>query len=159
MIATSIQDYLQEQGLSSQLKSLIARALDIIQQYSDTGRYDIEGDQAFVLISTPETEKQEARQAEYHYRYLDIQILLEGAERLGYGLQLASAEPDEDYSATQDITFCKTINNEQFLQFEAGDLAVFFPREYHRPLCTAQGNGLPIKKAVIKVNMDFIREH
>lgn len=156
MIATSIKDYLQEQGLSSQLKNLITRALDIVQQQPDAGRYDIEGDQAFVLISTPETEQQEARQAEYHYRYLDVQILLEGAEKLGYGLNLASAEPDANYSASQDITFCKTISNEQFLQFEPGDLAVFFPREYHRPLCAVQGNALAIKKAVIKVNMDFI---
>lgn len=157
MIATNIHDYSVMPGLPEKLKVLIGSTLDIIRERPDDGRYDINGDNAFVLISSPETEPEQQRQAEYHGRYLDVQILLEGAEKLGYGLTLAAQDPQRNQLETQDIAFCEKIANEQFLTFEPGNLVVFFPREYHRPLCAIDGQGKRIKKAVLKVNMDFIR--
>lgn len=40
------------------------------------GKHDIEGNRLFYLISEDMTEPYEARRAEYHARYLDIQIVL-----------------------------------------------------------------------------------
>lgn len=157
MIASSVQDYRQCQGLSSSLKSLITRALDSAKIHPEEGRYPLEGDQAFVLISSPFTEPSDVRLAEYHHRYLDVQILLEGREKLGYGLNLVSAEPDGEYSEAKDSAFCHTISNEQFLIFAPGDMAVFFPREYHRPLCAVNDTPVQIKKLVLKVDVNLIR--
>lgn len=157
MIATNIHDYSLMPGFPEKLKTCIGSALDIIREMPDDGRHDIHGDNAFVLVSSPQTEPQEQRQAEYHCRYLDVQILLEGAEKLGYGLTLATEDPQDNQLKTQDIAFCRDIPSEQFLTFEPGNLVVFFPREYHRPLCAVNGPGQRIKKAVLKVNMDFLR--
>ncbi|MEM6052192.1 YhcH/YjgK/YiaL family protein [Erwinia sp. P7711] len=157
MIATNIHDYSEMPCFPEHLKKLINCALDIVRETPADGRHTIHGDDAFLLISSPETEPEEQRQAEYHCRYLDVQILLEGREKLGYGLQLAAGEAGGDFIEKQDVAFCKTISNEQFLTFHPGDLAVFFPREYHRPQCATEGKGERIKKAVLKVKMDFLR--
>lgn len=157
MIAASIEDYQQVHGLSVQLKNYIAGALAITQKNPDDGRYDIDGDNIFLLISSPSTEPKSSRLAEIHHRYLDVQILLEGAEILGYGLQQTHEKPDDDRLSAQDIAFFKTIPHEQFLNFKPGNFVVFFPRELHRPLCAVNENPQRIKKAVLKVNMDILR--
>lgn len=156
MIAASIEDYQRVHGLSVQLKNYIAEALAITQKQPEDGRYDIEGDNVFLLISSPSTEPKSSRLAEIHHRYLDVQILLEGAEILGYGLRQTHAKPDDDRLSSQDIAFFHDIPHEQYLNFEAGDFVVFFPRELHRPLCAVNDRPQKIKKAVLKVNMDIL---
>ncbi|MBZ4281126.1 YhcH/YjgK/YiaL family protein, partial [Mycobacterium tuberculosis] len=49
----------------------------VIAQFSEAtplGKHAIDGDSLFYLISEDTTEPQAARRAEYHARYLDIQI-------------------------------------------------------------------------------------
>ncbi|WP_428944626.1 YhcH/YjgK/YiaL family protein [Pantoea sp. FN060301] len=156
MIASTIQDYQQVQGVPPQLKALIGQALSIIERQPDEGRYDIEGDAAFVLISRPLTEPQAQRPAELHHRYLDVQILLEGEEVLGYGLMQCHATPENDQLKEKDIAFFNAIPNEQFLHFQPGNFVIFFPKELHRPLCAVRDTPQKIKKAVLKVRMDFL---
>lgn len=156
MIASTIQDYQQMYGLSPQLKTLIEQALAIIERHPDEGRYDIEGDAAFVLVSRPQTEPHAQRPAELHHRYLDVQILLEGEEVLGYGLAQCHAAPEQDHLKEKDIAFFTSIPNEQFLHFQPGNLVVFLPKELHRPLCAVKDSPQQIKKAVLKVRMDFL---
>ncbi len=50
------------------------------------------------------TEPYEARRAEYHARYLDIQIVLKGQEGMTFSTQPAGT-PDTDWLADKDIAF------------------------------------------------------
>lgn len=69
-------------------------------------KHDIEGNRLFYLISEDMTEPYEARRAEYHARYLDIQIVLKGQEGMTFSTQPAGA-PDTDWLADKDIAFCR----------------------------------------------------
>ena len=102
------------------------------------GRYEIDAQRQFVLIAHDETAAAETRRAEYHARYLDVQIVLEGQEGMGFS-NLAPGVPGEDRLADKDIAFLP------------GDFVVFYPGEVHKPLC-ALGAPAPVCKAVIKLD-------
>lgn len=156
MIVANINDYKTAAYLSTQMKQLIGKALEITASNPADGRYDIDGDGAFVLISSPMTEAHEKRLAEIHQKYLDVQILLLGKEVIGYGIKLTHDAADQDLLADKDIAFYQEIPNEQFVSMNQGDFAVFYPNELHRPLCAA-GKEQPVKKAVVKIKMDYLK--
>lgn len=58
----------------------------------------------FYLISEDTTERGELRRAEYHARYLDIQIVLKGQEGMTFSTQPAGV-PETDWLADKDIAF------------------------------------------------------
>ncbi|MFC0227261.1 YhcH/YjgK/YiaL family protein [Serratia aquatilis] len=156
MITANINDYKTALYLSEQMKDVISKALEITASNPADGRYNIDGDSAFVLISSPMTEAHEKRLAEIHHKYLDVQILLAGKEVIGYGTELAAAAAVQDLLADKDIAFYNAIPNEQFVSLNPGDYAVFYPHELHRPLCSA-GQEQQIKKAVVKIKIDYLK--
>ena len=150
MIVTNVNDYQETLYLSAQMKELIGKALAITASNPADGRHNIDGDSAFVLISSPMTEPHEKRLAEIHQKYLDVQILLSGKEVIGYGIELTHDAADQDYLADKDIAFYKDIPNEQFVSLNPGDFVVFYPGEVHKPLC-AVGEPAHVRKAVVKM--------
>lgn len=68
------------------------------------GKHAIDGDRLFYLISEDTTEPGELRRAEYHARYLDIQIVLKGQEGMTFSTQPAGV-PETDWLADKDIAF------------------------------------------------------
>lgn len=67
-------------------------------------KYDIDGDRLFYMISENMTEPGESRSAEYHARYLDIQIVLQGQEGMAFSTRPAGT-PHTDWLADKDIAF------------------------------------------------------
>ncbi|MGL5170386.1 YhcH/YjgK/YiaL family protein [Edwardsiella tarda] len=117
------------------------------------GRYEIDAQRQFVLITHDETAAAETRRAEYHARYLDVQIVLEGQEGMGFS-NLAPGVPGEDRLADKDIAFLPLGAGglqEKSLTLQPGDFVVFYPGEVHKPLC-ALGAPAPVCKAVIKLD-------
>ncbi len=88
----------------------LRRAIEHIKAHvtaeTPKGKHDIEGNRLFYLISEDMTEPYEARRAEYHARYLDIQIVLKGQEGMTFSTQPAGT-PDTDWLADKDIAFCR----------------------------------------------------
>ena len=115
----------------------------------DRGKHDIDGDNLFYLISEDTTEPQAARRAEYHVRYLDIQIVLRGSEGMTFST-LPAGEPQTDWLAEKDIAFLAEGTQEQTVILNEGDFVVFYPGEVHKPLC-AVGAPAKVRKAVVDV--------
>lgn len=90
------------------------------------GKHDIEGNRLFYLISEDMTEPYEARRAEYHARYLDIQIVLKGQEGMTFSTQPAGT-PDTDWLADKDIAFLPEGVDEKTVILNEGDFVVFYP--------------------------------
>ena len=59
------------------------------------GKHDVDGNNVFVLVSNDSTEAFEQRRAEYHAKYLDIQIVLNGVEGMTFS-NLPAGTPDTD---------------------------------------------------------------
>ena len=141
--------------LPATLRLLIEKTLATIKREGTTGKHLLDGDNAFFILAEETTEPASARRPEIHARYLDVQILLEGEELMGFHPRLAKDKPDEDKLATQDLAFFNQLEGEQFLVMAPGDFVVFWPDDAHRPLC-AVTQPAKIRKVVIKVDANWL---
>lgn len=121
------------------------------------GRYEIQGEQCFVILGKMETKPLEETRPEAHDRFLDIQALLAGKETIGFA-QRKAATPEEDLLKDKDICFYSSdLEGESLLHMEAGEYAIFFPADIHRPLIQRDGVEM-VRKAVVKISMDLLDE-
>lgn len=113
----------------------------------ENGKYEIEGDEIFVSIQDYKTKPLEEGRFEAHRKYLDIQYIIKGKERLGFG-KTENQSSATDYDEEKDIIFLKGSGNFAFAQ--AGDFLIFMPQDAHMP-CIAIDEPEYVKKAVVKV--------
>lgn len=140
-------------NLQSWLPQELAQAIEYVKQNvtdsTPTGKHDIDGNRLFFLLSEDMTEPFAARRAEYHARYLDIQIVLKGQEGMTFSTQ-PHGTPDTDWLADKDIAFLPEGEQEKTLVLSEGDFVVFYPGEVHKPLC-AVGAPAQVRKVVVKL--------
>ncbi|AIN16949.1 yhcH/YjgK/YiaL family protein [Yersinia rochesterensis] len=137
--------------LPAQLKEAIEYVKSHITAETPLGKLDIDGNNMFVLISNDCTDYLENRRAEYHAKYLDIQIILEGVEGMTFS-SLPAGKPDTDWLADKDIAFLPAGVDEKQFVMKTGDFVVFYPGEVHKPLC-AVGEPANVRKAVVKISV------
>ena len=109
------------------------------------GRHPINGDSVYVNVMTYETREETPFEA--HRRYIDIQCILKGCERMVYA-PLDSVTETRAYDAEGD---CALYSGEgtAFTASE-GTVAIFFPEDAHAPSQTADAPST-VFKAVVKV--------
>lgn len=135
--------------LPEELRQAIEYVKANVNETTEKGKHEIDGSRLFYLISEDMTEPFEKRRAEYHARYLDIQIVLKGQEGMTFSV-LPAGKPDTDWLADKDIAFLAEGEQEKTLVLNEGDFVVFYPQEVHKPLC-AVGAPAPVRKAVVKL--------
>jgi len=135
--------------LPQELRDAIEHVKAHVTDATPLGKHDIDGNRLFYLISEDTTEPLAARRAEYHARYLDIQIILKGQEGMTFSTQPAGT-PDTDWLADKDIAFLTEGVQEKTVVLSEGDFVVFYPGEVHKPLC-AVGSPAKVRKAVVKM--------
>ena len=113
------------------------------------GKHDINGSSLFYLVSEDMTQPFAERRAEYHARYLDIQIVMKGQEGMTFST-LPHGTPDTDWLADKDIAFLPEGEQEKTVVLSEGDFVVFWPGEVHKPLC-AVGAPAKVRKVVVKM--------
>lgn len=135
------------------LPAVLVEAIEYVKKNINAetplGKHDIKGNDVFVLISNDSTAPLAERRAEYHARYLDIQIVLAGEEGMTFS-NLPAGKPDTDWLADKDIAFLPSGEDEKSFVMQAGDFVVFYPGEVHKPLC-AVGKPANVRKAVVKM--------
>ncbi|WP_375748957.1 YhcH/YjgK/YiaL family protein [Vibrio sp. HN007] len=125
----------------------ITFALEVANQ--PEGRYEFGEGGVFAMVVNAKTEPSEVRKPEFHKHYIDIQILLEGEEKLGYSNCLDSKYA-EISDLENDVMFLEEVRNEQYVYLNPGDFALFFPGQIHRPLCSVNKD-IEVKKAILKI--------
>lgn len=90
--------------LPASLREAIEHVKAHVTDATPLGKHDIDGNNLFYLISEDTTEPMADRRAEYHARYLDIQIVLKGQEGMTFSVLPAGA-PDTNWLADKDIAF------------------------------------------------------
>jgi YhcH/YjgK/YiaL family protein len=113
----------------------------------DNGKYEIDGDDIFALVSEYKTKDEIDGKFESHKKYIDVQFLAKGAELIGYA-PFKNQELITEYNNDKDIAFYK--GDKSFLKIEQGMFAVFFPGELHMPGIKTSISET-VKKVVIKI--------
>ena len=136
------------------LPARLARALEFLRTTHlgsiATGRHDIDGDRLFALVQDYTTKAPEDCVWEAHRRYIDVQFLARGDERLGYAprSQMREREP---YDAARDVAFFEPGTG--FVTIRAGMFAIFGPEDVHSPGHAAGAPAL-VRKIVMKAAID-----
>jgi len=112
-----------------------------------TGKYPIDGDNIFALVSEYKTKSEQEGKLEVHKKYIDVQYVIDGEELMGYA-PLNGQEILDPYKEENDIVFF--TGDKSFTKVSAGMFAIFFPEDVHMP-GIASGKSSSVKKLVIKV--------
>lgn len=113
------------------------------------GQYEIEGDKIYALVQEYTTQSSGNKRWEAHEKYIDIQMIVEGEEIMGYA-PVDCLEVSEDLRPEKDLIFYNETSKGSYIKFSNGDYAIFFPEDGHKPGC-ALGECSNVKKIVVKV--------
>lgn len=116
------------------------------------GKYEISDDQVYALVSEGHTKDLEGTRWEAHSKYIDIQYVAFGKEKIGVA-PLSKALAIEPFSTEKDIGFFEIPEPDcKYYLAEPGTFFVFFPQDAHRPGIRVKGNDR-VKKIVIKIRV------
>lgn len=115
------------------------------------GEYEISGQDIFARVNTYVTEDKKIKKAESHNDYIDVQYLGAGEETIYFIPKADTHVISEDYSKDRDLLFYENIEEKDRVVLHAGDFAIFFPWELHRPGCFANNCPSNVQKIVVKV--------
>jgi YhcH/YjgK/YiaL family protein len=138
--------------------SVLQRAIEHVRGYNlatlPPGKYMLEGDAMFMLVQDAQTKPKHEHKAESHRKFVDIQLLIEGEERIGVSRLTQACVVSEDKLEESDVAFYSDIDAESDIVLAPGMFAVFFPADVHRPCC-AVTEGMPIRKVVVKIDLSL----
>ena len=110
------------------------------------GRHDIDGDALFALVQDYPTKAETEGRWEAHRRYIDLQFVAAGIERIGVApVGTLSAG---DYDETKDITWM--TGSGDFVTMPAGRFMILWPSDAHMPGLTASVL-CRVRKVVVKI--------
>ncbi len=94
---------------------------------------------------------------EVHRKYIDVQFLCSGRERIGVVADTGENEVAADMLAERDMLFYRDVDNETVLEMRPGNFAVFFPSDVHRTACQTD-KPEAIRKVVMKVAVSLLMQ-
>jgi YhcH/YjgK/YiaL family protein len=114
----------------------------------EKGKYELDGQNLFAIVNEYDTVNPDDQQMESHKKYIDIQYIVTGEERIGHDF-LKSQTPSKAYDAEKDFM----LFGEKpafFSVLQQGMFAIFFPHDLHMPNIKVAAPSF-VKKVVIKV--------
>jgi len=150
MIIDKIENSLLYQGLGERISKAFEYIIKTDLKNLKPGRYEIDGENIFALISEYKTKREEEGKLEAHRKYIDVQYVISGEELMGYA-PLSSQQILEPYKEENDIIFFK--GEKLFTKVSSGMFAIFFPEDVHMPGIST-GKISDVKKLVIKVRIN-----
>lgn len=151
-----ILDALSRSDRYLELHPLFARAFAFLRGTDlyalEPGRHAIDGERLFAIVEACAGRTRAEARLECHRRYIDIQLVLEGVDEMGWKPLAECIDPATDYDAARDIRFFNDAPS-SWIATPAGSFCLFFPDDAHAPLVsTLKGtsSGM-IRKVVVKI--------
>ncbi|MBK1809948.1 YhcH/YjgK/YiaL family protein [Clostridium sp. YIM B02505] len=138
------QDYF---GLGEKIKKALEYLENTDVSNLTPGKYHIENDEIFAMVSEYDTKSVEGALWEAHKRYIDIQYMVKGTEKMGY-TNVENIETTVDYDVEKDILFGTAQGD--FVTVEEGMFIIFKPQDGHMPSISVEKSET-VKKVVVKV--------
>jgi YhcH/YjgK/YiaL family protein len=114
------------------------------------GKYELDGNNIFVLVQEYQTIPREQGKWEFHKNYIDIQYIYEGVEQMGFG-DVDTMKTSVPYDAGNDIAF--VAGEGDFATVGKDSYCIFFPNDAHMPKVAVNNVPSKIKKILLKVKI------
>lgn len=145
-----IADHIANAERYAVLGPLFKQAFDFLRNQNldalADGRHDLAGDSLFALVQGYGTKPQSEGFWEAHRRYIDLQFIVRGVERIGYAplhrMTLDSHDESRDLSVLH--------GDGDFLTLTEGCFMLLWPEDAHMPGLQADRSGL-VRKIVFKI--------
>lgn len=110
------------------------------------GKYAVQGEEIFAIVEACPARTRAEAKLECHRRYIDIQLVLEGVDEMGWKPVGQCVSLKTEYNSAHDIRFFNDAPS-SWVSTPAGSFCIFFPEDAHAPLV---GEGV-IRKVVMKI--------
>jgi YhcH/YjgK/YiaL family protein len=147
MIIDKLSNAKQYYGLSIGIEKALKYLENTDISKFEVGKYEIDGKNMYVSVAEYETKNIEQGKWEAHRKYLDIQFIISGKEKMGYA-PINEMKVKSEYNQEKDILFLEGEGN--YLAANEGTFLVFYPEDAHMPGIKAEKQQF-VKKAVIKI--------
>lgn len=145
-----ILDTLANSYRYTELHSRFARAFEFLRgtdlKTLTPGKHTVQGEQIFAIVEACAGRTRAEAKLECHRRYIDIQLVLEGVDEMGWKPVTECVEPATDYDPARDIRFFNDAPS-SWIATPPGAFCVFFPDDAHAPLVSVG----EIHKVVVKI--------
>lgn len=129
---------------------LFPRAFEFIRNTDlnalSAGVHQIIDKQIFVIVEETKGRTRDAAKLECHRKYIDIQLVLEGVDEMGWKPLADCHDPVDVYNEERDIRFFNDTAD-SWISTPANTFCIFFPEDAHAPLV---GTG-KIRKLIFKI--------
>jgi len=154
LISTNLHSIKQQSWLEQPLR----KALEFLENNDLTAieskTYKILDDDIFAQVIDFETDDRENIKAESHIKYIDLQYLVTGCEKLGFVADNGEYSYDE-YIKERDLCFYhRTFENESYAIATPSSINIFFPEDIHMPGIKVDSK-MKLRKIVIKISVDY----
>lgn len=115
----------------------------------ETERVEL-GDGVFALEQAYTAKPPAEGRWEAHRVYIDVQVIVSGAELMEV-TDVSRLIVAEDHTPAKDLLFFEQNPDGSVLRVRAGELAVFYPVDAHKPSLAAGSPAALVRKTVVKV--------
>lgn len=148
MIYDKLSNISEYEALSDNFKKAIEYITQNDISQLEPGRYEIDGDNAYFMIQEYETKQQKDANFESHLEYADLQLILEGDEKIGFTIKYdhegTKIESKVDY-------YLYDLTPDFFLTLQKNEFVICMPEDIH--MACVRNTAEHVKKAVIKIKL------
>jgi YhcH/YjgK/YiaL family protein len=146
-----IKDKLQNAKIYYNLSENLNKGFEWLEKVDlinvEDGKYEIDGSNVYASVQTYETK--ENANYESHRKYIDIQYMIDGVEKVGV-TDLSNCSTCIEYDSEKDLEFYNISCEEEYIDLASGQFVVLFPNDAHKPSISKKEK-TTVKKVVVKV--------
>lgn len=116
----------------------------------ETGIHEIDGKKLFAIISDGQGITEQEYKLEVHRKYIDIQFIISGTDRMGWKDLAMCNEPNDPYTEERDAAFFPDKTSSWF-DVPAGSFTIFYPDDAHAAMVTG---ARVVRKVVLKIAVE-----
>lgn len=113
------------------------------------GIHPIIDKQLFVIVEVANGRTRAEAKLECHRKYIDIQLVLEGVDEMGWKPLADCHQPLDEYNEERDIRFFNDTAD-SWISTPANTFCIFFPDDAHAPLVSSG----KIRKLIFKITVE-----
>lgn len=120
------------------------------------GRHEYSGEDIYISADEYCTQCSQERKYEYHQKYVDLQYLVEGEEKIYLSsldvANLKSLETNINETILgNDCWFVDGVSDDSSILLKAGDFLIILPNTLHKPCCSNLQK-MNVRKLVFKID-------
>lgn len=137
------EEKVESEEISERVDAALRHLLNLRVSRADVGKYEVD-ENFFYMVQSYRTRSEELCQYESHKKYIDIQILVDGTERIDIA-DISRLTVKNDYDEKKDVTFWENPKRAMHVVMHQGDYVILYPENAHKAMISAKDENEVLK--------------